>query len=148
MLRSLVGSEMCIRDRDEEGNGIVKEYVGGYQDYLIQKKREDSFGSKTSATANKANSDKKSSKDEASSTADKASTAPKRKLSYNEQRELDTLPKQISQLEKEQAELQQKLADGSWFTTDLEAATAASERLAEIDEELMIKLERWDELDS
>ena len=137
-----------VFDQDEEGNGIVKEYVGGYQDYLIQKKRENSFGSKTSATANKSNSDRKSSKDEASFTADKASTAPKRKLSYNEQRELDTLPKQISQLEKEQAELQQKLADGSWFTTDLEAATAASERLAEIDEELMIKLERWDELDS
>ncbi len=145
---NVVTSTWVFEQDEEEGNGIVKEYVGGYQDYLIQKKRENSFGSKTSATANKSNSDRKSSKDEASSTADKASTAPKRKLSYNEQRELDTLPKQISQLEKEQAELQQKLSDGSWFTTDLEAATAASERLAEIDEELMIKLERWDELDS
>ena len=139
-----------VFDQDEEGNGIVKEYVGGYQDYLVQKQREDSFNAKAAATA-KADNSKKVEKKEAATTvtaADKAPTAPKRKLSYNEQRELDELPNQISKLEEEQADLQQKLADGSWFTTDLEAATAASERLAAIDEELMMKLERWDELDS
>lgn len=139
-----------VFDQDEEGNGIVKEYVGGYQDYLVQKQREDSFNAKAAATA-KADNSKKVEKKEAAAnvtTADKAPTAPKRKLSYNEQRELDELPNQISKLEEEQADLQQKLADGSWFTTDLEAATAASERLAAIDEELMMKLERWDELDS
>ena len=142
-----------VFDQDEDGNGIVKEYVGGYQDYLVQKQREDSFKAKE-ATAAKADNSKKSAKESAKESAptpaadDKAPTAPKRKLSYNEQRELDELPNQISKLEKEQADLQQKLADGSWFTTDLEAATAASERLAAIDEELMMKLERWDELDS
>ncbi|TDI15798.1 hypothetical protein, partial [Acinetobacter baumannii] len=40
-----------------------------------------------------------------------------------------------------------KLADGSWFVTDADAATKASQRLAEIEELLLEKLERWDELE-
>ncbi|WP_296405516.1 ATP-binding cassette domain-containing protein [Psychrobacter sp.] len=139
-----------VFDEDENGNGIVKEYVGGYQDYLVQKQREDSFHAKSTSSTNKTDATKKPSTLTGSSllTDDKVPTTPKRKLSYNEQRELNELPKQISKLEQEQAQLQQKLADGTWFTTDLEAATLASERLSEIDEELMSKLERWDILEN
>ncbi len=62
-------------------------------------------------------------------------------------RELDSLPKEIVNLETEQAQLQDKLADGSWFTEDVEAATLASERLLVIEEEMMAKLERWEALE-
>lgn len=71
-----------------------------------------------------------------------------KKLNYNEQRELDNLPKEIAALEAEQSQLEEKLADGSWFTQDIEAATAASERLLVIEEEMMNKLERWSTLES
>ena len=54
----------------------------------------------------------------------------------------------ISLLANENPELAEKLADGSWFVTDADAATKASQRLAEIDEELLEKLERWDELEN
>lgn len=130
-----------VFDKDENGNGIVKEYVGGYQDYLFQKQRMDEVA-KQNTKNSKAEQQKPKTK-----TNPAASSAPKKKLSYHEQRELKELPEQIKKLEAEQAELQAKLADGSWFTEDLEAATAASERLVEIDEELMAKLERWEALE-
>ncbi len=69
------------------------------------------------------------------------------KLSYKDQRELEQLPAEIEKLEVEQAELSEKLADGSWFVSDADAATQASQRLAEIEELLLEKLERWDELE-
>ena len=129
-----------VFDKNEAGNGIVKEFVGGYQDYLVQKDRSD----KTIA----ATAGKKTSKAAPDKSADSEFVASnKKKLSYNEQRELEALPQQIKQLEEEQADLQAKLADGSWFTKDLQAATAASERLTAIDDELMEKLERWEALE-
>lgn len=69
-------------------------------------------------------------------------------MSYKDQRALEQLPGEIEALEQEQTELAEKLADGSWFVTDANAATKASQRLAEIDEELLEKLERWDELEN
>ncbi len=131
-----------VFDKDAEGKGIVKEYVGGYQEYLIQKTRE------AAAHAAKAPvSQIASSKSTNKSTATAPSKATK-KLNYNEQRELDNLPKEIAALEAEQSQLAAKLADGSWFNTDVDAATAASERLLTIEEEMMDKLERWSTLES
>lgn len=124
-----------VFDTDEEGNGVVKEYVGGYQDYLVQKARE----------TTKATNTPKAEKVEKKAVAETATT-PKRKLSYKEQQELLNLPKEIEKLEAEQATLNEKLADGSWFTTDLANATKASERVAEIDELLLEKMEQLEQL--
>ncbi|MGL5251566.1 MAG: ATP-binding cassette domain-containing protein [Moraxella sp.] len=126
-----------VFDTDNEGNGIVKEYVGGYQDYLQQKARE-------TASLKAEKTDKP--KPQPQTTAPTAS-AQKKKLSYKEQRELDSLPQEIADLEAEQAALQDKLADGSWFVSDLAAATLATERLDAIDNLLLEKLERWSALE-
>lgn len=129
---------------DANGNGMVQEYVGGYQDYLVQKQRQQSAiknQPKDQHTKDKPN------KTTAKQTAPQQAKAS-RKLSYKEQRELDGLPAEIGELETEQQQLQDKLADGSWFNTDLVGATKASERLAQIDELLLAKLERWDELEN
>lgn len=129
---------------DANGNGVVQEYVGGYQDYLVQKQRQQPAiknQPKDQHTKDKPN------KTTAKKTAPQQAKAS-RKLSYKEQRELDGLPAEIGELETEQQQLQDKLADGSWFNTDLVGATKASERLAQIDELLLAKLERWDELES
>ena len=78
-----------------------------------------------------------------------AAAVPKKvKLSYKDQRALEQLPTEIEALEQEQAELSEKLADGSWFMTDADAATKASQRLAEIDDEMLEKMERLDELET
>ena len=58
------------------------------------------------------------------------------------------MPKEIAALEAEHAELTAKLADGSWFNDDMEAATKGSERIGEIDELLLEKLERWESLEN
>lgn len=130
-----------VFDTDSDGNGVVKEYVGGYQDYLIQKQRED-------ANKPKEKTEKiEKPKAETVKTEALKSEAVKKKLSYKEQRELESLPNEIAELEAEQSELQGKLADGSWFVTDLDSATKASQRLEEIDALLLEKMERWSELD-
>ena len=132
-----------VFDTDEDGKGTVSEYVGGYQEYLVQKTREEASKAAKTSSNNTANS-KSTNK---SATAVKPNNAAK-KLNFNDQRELDNLPKEIAALEAEQTQLQEKLADGSWFTKDIDAATAASERLLVIEDEMMTKLERWHTLES
>lgn len=121
-----------------DGKGNIAEYVGGYQDYLNQRPVEKNI--------DRAKENKKVETKTEIKTETKAETS-KKKLSYKEQRELELLPKEIEQLEQEQAELSEKLADGSWFNTDMQGATQASERLAEIEMLLLEKLERWTELE-
>lgn len=73
----------------------------------------------------------------------KTEQTSRKKLSYKEQRELDALPDRIGALEKEQAEVQAVLADGSVYATDGAKAAKLTARASEIDEELMAALERW-----
>ncbi len=139
-----------VFDKDDNGNGVVHEYVGGYQDYLQQKNRQLEQAKPQEKAKTSKSHNKKVSPPPAKGGlegSEKLEGVKKKKLSYKEKRELESLPNEIAELEKEQATLEEKLADGSWFTTDLEGATTASERLAEIEELLLEKLERWDELE-
>jgi len=70
------------------------------------------------------------------------------KMSWKEQRELETLPGKIAGLEAEQAELTKRLEDATLYQTDPAAAQQASDRLAAIDDELMVLLERWEALEA
>ena len=123
-----------------DGKGNIDEYIGGYQDYLEQRPNQTAVDQKSAV---------KKAAAKAEAAAATAAPAPKKvKLSYKDQRELEQLPAEIEALESEQAELSDKLADGSWFVKDAAAATKASERLGEIDEILLEKMERWDELEN
>ncbi|OTG84262.1 ABC transporter ATP-binding protein [Acinetobacter sp. ANC 5054] len=120
-----------------DGKGHIDEYIGGYQDYLEQRPDQNVVDQKSDVK-----------KAIAKAEAAAAAAAPKKvKLSYKDQRALDQLPSEIEALEKEQATLSEKLADGSWFVTDADAATKASQRLAEIDDEMLEKMERLEELE-
>ncbi|MRT37829.1 ATP-binding cassette domain-containing protein [Acinetobacter sp. RIT698] len=122
-----------------DGKGNIDEYIGGYQDYLEQRPDQRVVDQK---------SDVKKAIAKAEAAATPAEPAVKKvKLSYKDQRALELLPSEIEALEKEQAELTAKLADGSWFVTDADAATKASQRLGEIDELMLEKMERWDALE-
>ena len=122
-----------------DGKGNIDEYIGGYQDYLEQRPDQKVVDQK---------SDVKKAQAKAEAAAAAASAPKKVKLSYKDQRELEQLPAEMEKLEKEQAELSAKLADGSWFVSDADAATKASQRLAEIEEVMLEKLERWDTLEN
>ncbi len=120
-----------------EGEGRLKEYIGGYEDYLDAKKREQAF-----QTASAPKTDKPS---ESEKTERKANRTVK--LSYKEQRELDALPEEITALENEQAELNTQLSDPEIFK-DYEKAGALQTRAEEIEMLLLEKLERWEVLEN
>ena len=121
-----------------DGKGGIEEYVGGYQDYLLQRPNQTVVDQKSDVK-----------KAQAKAEANKvAAPAKKVKLSFKDQRELEQLPAEIEKLEAEQSTLSDQLADGSWFVQDAAAATQASQRLAEIEEQLLEKLERWEELEN
>ena len=121
-----------------DGKDGIEEYVGGYQDYLLQRPNQTVVDQKSDVK-----------KAQAKAEANKvAAPAKKVKLSFKDQRELEQLPAEIEKLEAEQSTLSDQLADGSWFVQDAAAATQASQRLAEIEEQLLEKLERWDELEN
>ena len=118
-----------------EGNGKLKEYIGGYDDYIDAKKREQALqttqNSKTPPVEEK-------SKPKANRTV---------KLSYKEQRELEALPDEIAQLEAEQNHINQQLSDPDVFK-DYEKAGSLQTRAEEIEMLLLEKLERWERLES
>jgi len=118
-----------------EGGGVVQEYVGGYEDWLRQRKNE------VLAPSPEA----KASKTAANTPA--VTMAPK-KLSYMERRELDTLPARIEALETEQRALAARIAEPDFYKEPAAAITATLERTEQIDRELIEVYARWDELES
>ena len=119
-----------------EGDGVWREYAGGYSDWASYKA---SLGR-----------DSVREKVEARPLAKAAEPAPPKadKLSWKEARELEGLPGRIAALEGEQAELGLRLADPAIYQSDAPAAQKAAERLAAIDDELMVLLERWELLEA
>ena len=117
-----------------DGKGHIDEYIGGYQDYLEQRPDQTAV-------------DQKSDVKEALAKAE-AAVPKKAKLSYKDQRALEQLPAEMEALEKEQAEINEQLADSSMFVSDADKAMKFSNRLTEIDELLLEKLEQWETLEN
>ena len=117
-----------------EGDGKLTEIVGGYEDWLAWRQRQQRAASDTARAA-----------------APKASApvkpAPKSKLSYKEARELDALPAQIQALEAEQAQIAARLADPA-LHQDHPRAAALHARSVAIEAELLDALARWEALES
>ena len=118
-----------------EGQGRLKEYIGGYQDYIDAKSREEKI---QTASAPKAVAEPEKVKPKANRTV---------KLSYKEQRELDALPDEIAALETEQSEINTQLSDPEIFK-DYEKAGVLQSRAEEIEMSLLEKLERWEWLEA
>lgn len=124
-----------------EGEGVWKEYIGGYTDWETYK---NSPAGKAVAAPAKQKTDNKSPVSSMTAPAAKVEAKPK-KLSYKEQKELDELPTLISNLEAEQKTISEKLADGDFYKDATpDAIKKLNERFAEIDELLMAALEKWE----
>ncbi len=139
-----------------EGNGLWREYEGGITDWQAQVKvmaqMQEVAGSaapaagKTSMDAAIAENNRRVAAPPA--TAPAASKVAAAKLGYKDQRELDGLPAKIEALEKEQTEINAKLADGAIFQSDPKVAMEMSKRTGEIDELILAAMARWEELAS
>jgi ATP-binding cassette subfamily F protein uup len=121
-----------------EGDGRLGEYVGGYEDWLRQRRPDP-----PAAARKTAESPPPANREEA------APAAPaKRKLSYTEKRELEALPQRIEALEEEQRRLEQETGRGEFYQQDKAAITAALVRLDELSRELARAYEQWERLES
>jgi ATP-binding cassette subfamily F protein uup len=117
-----------------EGEGRIGDYVGGYDDWLRQRRSEPAARpvEKTAAAAAPAERRDK----------------PKAKMSYKEQRELETLPQRIETLEAEQQALHHAMSDPDFYQRDKAAITAMQDRLAALEDELAAAYERWEMLEA
>ena len=128
-----------------EGDGVWREYEGGVRDWLVQSARGRELA-KPRTDATKAQLNKNPKETALYRSTDAENPLPKKKLSYKDQRELDSLPDQITALEKEQLDLQKELADGTLYQTDSKRAADLQGRETEIEGALMAALERWETL--
>jgi ATP-binding cassette subfamily F protein uup len=113
-----------------EGDGVIQEYVGGYQDWLRQRK--------TSSPRSETPSTPKTNPEPAKAN---------KKLSYKEQRELEELPKKLEQLEKQQAELQQLTATPEFYQEKPEAIAKTLADLKSISDTIEKAYARWEDLE-
>lgn len=120
-----------------DDDGELREYIGGYDDWLAQKakpKAVQNGGSNTAAKASKSatpNQDRK-----------------KSNLTYKEQLELKDLPAQIETLEQQQLEITAEMSQNSFFQQDSETITAVQKKLAMLEQELSQVYERWEDLEA
>jgi ATP-binding cassette subfamily F protein uup len=127
-----------------EGGGMWREYVGGFSDWQIQRERSERIAEDAARqTAKEAPKDDTPKESAAGRNAQRTV-----KLSFKEQRELEALPGRIAELEQEQKAIGAQLEDGSIFAKDAKEGARLSERHAAIEEELLVALERWEELEA
>ena len=125
----------------DESPGLWREYEGGYEEWRTQRARAQKLREQAARIVP---SDK--AKPAAAPAPAAAPVAKPRKLSYKEQRELDELPKRITALEAEQKAINELLADPDAYVKDPQRMAQANKRHAQIDEELLAALERWEAL--
>jgi ABC transport system ATP-binding/permease protein len=124
-----------------EGEGRVQEYVGGYEDWLRQRRNAeaDSAPAPVRRAASGAN---------VATIATNELSRAKRKPSYKEQMELEQLPARIEALEAEQKELQASVASADFYKRPATEIHEALARLEELETLLLAAYTRWDALDS
>lgn len=117
-----------------EGEGKWTEYVGGYSDYVADRKRNTPAATIPVSKAKSAWIKKK---------------APKsRKLNSKEKVELAELPAKIEALETEQETLTTKLADPDFYANEAAKVPAVKARLQAIEAETLAVFARWEELEA
>ena len=128
-----------------EGQGRVREYVGGYEDYLRQKRQP---GGNQKATPG-GNAKTSPPLDGArGALSDSRRAGKKTKRSFKEEHEYSELPARIAALEKEQQELHAAIASPDFYKESPDDIKKTMARVEAIDQELLDAMARWDELDS
>ena len=126
-----------------EGDGRVGEYVGGYADWLRQRR---SLG--TGAIARAAGRPPVASPDPTPVEGGRTPPPARRKLSNKEQREVMALPMRIEALESERTSLGAAIAGPDFYKEPPDAIARALARVAALEQELLKAYSRWNELDS
>ena len=115
-----------------EGEGRVHEYVGGYDDWLRQRRPEPPHTPSSQLKPG----------------TSRPPRATRKKLSYKEQQELHALPEKIEQLEAEQSQLHQQLADPKLYQHSGDQVGSLKARLSAVEHELEAAFARWETLET
>jgi ATP-binding cassette subfamily F protein uup len=113
-----------------EGDGRWTEYAGGYSDWLALRPKVASAPVERTERAERA-----------------PARAPRVKLSFKEQRELETLPAAIEALEREQREITERMSRPDYHREGPEQIRVDRLRASAIEHELAEKFERWSQLE-
>ncbi|MGH8327585.1 MAG: ATP-binding cassette domain-containing protein, partial [Steroidobacteraceae bacterium] len=119
-----------------EGDGIWREYVGGYSDWLQQRSavpESDSPGKAPRPDASRVNP---------------TQPKPRTRLGHKEQRELASLPGEIESLEQEQTTVSARMSAPDYHLQGAAQIRADRRRLEEIEASLLGKFERWEALET
>jgi ATP-binding cassette subfamily F protein uup len=117
-----------------EGDGIVNEYVGDYNDWLKQRKQlkpEQKTVVKAAAQAQQ----------------QKINIKSNNNLNYAEKKELEKLPKLIEQLEQEQQDFQSQTTLEGFYQQAPTKTKPILDKLSKIEQELQAAYKRWEELE-
>ncbi|WP_043532478.1 ATP-binding cassette domain-containing protein [Litchfieldella xinjiangensis] len=133
-----------------EGEGRVREYVGGYSDWVRQggKLPPAPWDFDARQVSKQAKTQSAPTTPEPEPKVTPASRAKPVKLSYKLQRELDGLPAIIETLENDVAKLEQQVGDPAFYQQDAEAVTATLEAMNAKQAKLDEAMERWMELEA
>nr|WP_220128095.1 ATP-binding cassette domain-containing protein [Halomonas kenyensis] len=131
-----------------EGDGMVREYVGGYSDWVRQGGKlppapwEGAARQQVEPTA--------AASEKPSVAAPKPTVAAKKpaKLSYKLQRELDALPAEIERLEAEVAEFEARAGDPAFYQQEAGLVSEVLQAMSDKQAELDAAIERWMELEA
>ena len=118
-----------------DGTGNVREFVGGYTDWLHYQGEQQNQGKQKSLENNK------------QAQANETSIQKKNKLTYNDQRELDQLPEAISALEDRISELQQQVNQPEFFAGEQNIIQPVLDELAESENTIEQLYLRWESLE-
>ena len=119
-----------------EGNGVINQYVGGYDDWLRQR---DATVKTSTKTPEKQAKPAKSSK---------TTNNTSKKLSYMAQRELDSLPAEIERLEEEISKISQQMNQPDFYQSERSVTAAVEKELGQLQDKLNHCYRRWEELES
>jgi ATP-binding cassette subfamily F protein uup len=115
-----------------EDVAVVNEYVGGYSDWLRQRKSSEPGKAQTT------------NKQGTNTGRPKPRSA---KLSYKDQRELDQLPQRIEQLETEIEDIHNCMSDADFYRLPGDKIATKKERLSTVEADLKTAYRRWEELE-
>ncbi|KAA3610478.1 MAG: ATP-binding cassette domain-containing protein [Calditrichaeota bacterium] len=119
-----------------EKGGRVKEYIGGYDDWLEQ-----------SGKARQVKTVKKTDKKKQYQQEKKSKRSEENKLSYKQKKDLEKLPSLIEELEKKQEAIHLKMSDPEFYK-DKEKVVALNAELTEIENQLETLYEQWESLEA
>ena len=126
-----------------EGDGLWREYEGGYEDWKIQKARSDQIRANNLKPTGKVET-KLEVKQEPKVEIKPAVKSGVQKLNGKERQELETLPLQIEELETEQADIGIAMSNPDLYKNEPELAASMQARLMDITAQLDQKLQRWE----